>query len=91
MVEGVLGIEYSRFAIPYPFAKIRESFRTIPTAHPGLFGLSHSANNLFILLMVESGKDCPFNVLVNSREAINRKMQQMIFVFIRLVIGWFTN
>ena len=75
-VAGVLGIAYSRFAIPYPFEKIRESFLTIPTVQPGLYVLSHFLKMSSIFFKVESGIGCALRSImqkiISAKDKTNR-------------------
>jgi hypothetical protein len=77
IVSSELGILYSRFAIPYPLEKIRESFLTIPTAQPGLFGLFHWSKSVLIFVTMESGNACADKLFAIVKAATNKKMDRM--------------
>src|SRR5580658_2177922 len=87
MVEGVMGRLYSRLARPYPLAKISESFRTIPTAQPGLPGLSHLLKILLILVTVESGSTCLGRLFLHAKVNTSKGKTAVAFIFISVFWG----
>jgi len=79
---GVMGMSYSRLAMPYPRAKMSLPSWITPRAHPGEPGLSHSANRRSTLTINESRFDATAACHGLQRMAIKTTRTMGYFFFI---------
>lgn len=85
MVEGVIEIPYSRFALPNPLETMIDPFLITATAMPGESGLSHSEKILSIGVLEESLSGFARNLRAseNARKVMSIEVKKMINIFFK--------